>query len=796
MRPPRCLRGPARAVGRRLRSWPVAPFLLLWTLAAADPAHGGDLPAPMLLDMAQPQEVFLEVILNGQSTGRILRFRATGERLACDATELAAAGLDPARLGRAGEIPLDEVPGLVYRYDASAQRVELTVPDSLRLPFVADARQLGGRQAAQGGRGLVLNYDAYLQSGHGEHLALWSEWRYFTPSGVFDHTGTYYASGGTDRYVRYDTSWTQSDPANLRVLQIGDGITSALNWSRPVRFAGVQWRSDFSLRPDLITFPLPALGGSAAVPSAVDLYVNNVRRASLDVPSGPFVLNQAPGITGAGQATLVTRDALGRTVTTSLPLYIDARMLAEGLNSYGLEAGFVRRRYGVASFDYASHPAGSASWRHGVSDALTVEWHGEATAGLANGGGGAQVRLGQGGVVSGSLALSGGRDTGRQASLGYQWIRPDLAIDAEVTQRTSGYADLAAREGALAPRRLTRLTVSLPFAPGQNLALSYIGLRAAGASDSRIGALTWLCSIGGWASLNFSAYRDFARPSSRGAFLSLNLSLDGRLTASALAGSQGGQPYRNLQALRPADYAGGWGWGVQDGRSGGLSFRQAQLQYLGSAGQLTALAQDSGGRQVASLDALGAVVWMDGSLQPARRIYDGFALVSTDGVPGVPVLHENRPIGRTDQGGHLLVPDLNAYQSNRLSIDSLSLPADAQVQTVAQDVVPQARSGVLARFPLSRYAAASIVLVDGAGQALPPGTRVRHAESGGETVVGYDGLTFVTGLRERNRLDLEGQDSQGSDWRCSVGFDYRPPADGSLPRIGPLTCAKQKEPGR
>ena len=765
--------------------------LLLCALAVALPARADDLPLPTALDMAQPQEVFLDVILNGQPSGRLLRFRATGARLASDASELASLGLDPARLGSTGEVRLDEVPGLSYHYDAAAQRVELTVADSLRLPFVADARQLARTPPAQSGRGLLLNYDAYAQSGSGSRLALWSELRYFAPSGVFDHTGTWFDGDGQHRYVRYDTAWTRSNPATTSVLQLGDSITSALNWSRPVRFAGVQWRSDFGLRPDLITFPLPSLGGSAAVPSAVDLYVNNVRRASVDVPSGPFVLNQAPGISGAGQATLVTRDALGRTVTTALPLYIDARMLAAGLDSYGVEAGFVRRRYGLASFDYASHPSASGSWRHGVSDALTIELHGEASAGLANAGGGALVRLGQAGVLSGSFALSGGRDTGRQASLGYQWIRPDLAIDAELTERSSGYADLAAREGSPAPRRLARLTVSVPYALGQSLALSYISLRAAGSSPSRIGTLTWLYSVTRRASLNLSAYRDFARRSSSGAFLSLNLSLDGRITASALGGSQNGQPYRNLQALHPADYSGGWGWGVQDGRSGDLRFRQAQLQYLGSAGQLTGLVQDTDGHRSASLDAYGSVVWMDGSLQPARRIYDGFALVSTDGVPDVPVLHENRPIGRTDQGGHLLVPDLNAYQVNQLAIDSLSLPADTRVDAVAQDVVPQARSGVLAHFPLSRYAAASIVLVDETGQPLPAGTRVRHAESGADTVVGYDGITFVSNLHEHNRLALEGE-----GWQCSVAFDYRRPADGSLPRIGPLSCAKHTEPAR
>ena len=98
--------------------------------------------------------------------------------------------------------------------------------------------------------------------------------------------------------------------------------------------------------------------------------------------------------------------------------------------------------------------------------------------------------------------------------------------------------------------------------------------------------------------------------------------------------------------------------------------------------------------------------------------------------------------------------------------------------------MPQARSGVLAHFAVSRYSAASIILHAPDGTPLPPGPEVRDVENGQRTIVGYDGLTFVDGLVDHNRLEISGN---GHD--CAVAFAYRRPDDGTLPRIGPLTCS-------
>jgi outer membrane usher protein len=242
-----------------------------------------------------------------------------------------------------------------------------------------------------------------------------------------------------------------------------------------------------------------------------------------------------------------------------------------------------------------------------------------------------------------------------------------------------------------------------------------------------------------------------------------------------------------VNAQRPPDYAGGWGWGVQAGGSGPAPYRQAQAQYLGKYGEVTAQAQDIDRHAGASLDMTGAWVLMDNTVLPSRRIDDGFALVSTDGVAGVPVLHENRVIGTTDGGGHLLIPDLNAYQHNQVSIDSMKLPADARIATTAMDLVPKSHAGVLAGFRVTRYSAASVILREPDGTLLPPGSRVHHVESGGETIVGYDGLTFIENLQRDNHLEVDNGAAH-----CSVEFTYERPANGSLPTIGPLTCTGGK----
>jgi outer membrane usher protein len=773
----------------------ILPLVLLIALRAGFAAAAPGALDAVALDAipAAPAavELFLEVSINGRETGTVASFTDGPNGLRSPVQNLVDLGLDPQRFGVAGQdaFDLQAVPGLHYTYDPARQRIDIELDDALQAPQELRARRLlaAARPTQDAGRGLLLNYTLHGQAGYGTAVDAITELRWFDAHGVVSNTGAAVLRGSNPGYVRYDTTWTRSDPESLNSLEVGDVIAPSLSWSRSMRVGGIQWRRNFSLRPDLLTYPVASYGGSAVLPSSVSLYVNGIRQYQGSVAGGPFQVRDIAGFNGAGQATVVTEDTLGRTVTATLPLYVDTRLLEGGLTDYAVTLGAPRRGYGRESFSYAATPVAMGSLRHGLNDALTLEAHAEAGGGQANAGAGTLVRLGQAGVVSASVAGSAGRLRGAQASVGYQYIGRRFAVDAETLRATPGYGDLGSNDGAPTVRASDRLNLSLALAGGRTAGISYINYKLPDQPAARVVSISLASQLAYGIQASVSAYRDLLRPETRGMQLSLSFPLGRHAGGSAGVGSQNGLRTTSLAASGAPDFGGGFGWSVQGGTFGEQRYDQAQVQYLGSAGQLSATTQSAGAVRATTVELTGALVAMDGAVVPARHVGRGFALVST-GVADVPVLQENRVIGRTDSGGRLLVPDLMPYVRNDIGIDVAALPADMRVASTRESIVPRQSAGVMARFALERYAAATVILHGADGKPLPVGTRVvlESADvSGHETVIGYDGVAFVEGLKPANRL-LVGEGAQA----CTLPFAYTPAPGGALPTIGPLVCDK------
>ena len=783
---------------KRVRGWRVGAIALvtmarLLRVVAACLLLGACLHAR---GVEEAPELYLEVSVDGVKTGQVLPFRQGPHGLRASVQGLRDIGLDPQRFGVADkeEFELGAVTGLTWHYDAGAQAIDLILADNLRAPLQLQARSVRPGSAGQVDPGIVLDYDLYGQLGSAKRVAAFNEVRLFGARGLFASSGSAVLRGSGRRYTRYDSSWTWSDPATLQTVQAGDFVSPSLSWTRALRMGGIAWRRNFDLRPDLLTYPVAALRGSAVVPSSVSLYVNGVQQYSADVPSGPFVVDQVAGLNGAGQATIVTRDALGRSVAASLPLYVDTRLLASSLTDFAFALGAVRRDYGIRSFRYGDAPALTASGRHGWSDALTLEGHLEAGRGLVNAGAGALVRVGSaGGVLSGSLAGSrrnagvadGAR--GMQASLGYQYIAPRFGLDLQSTRATGGYADLGTLEGTPASRINDRASLSLGLQRAGSASLSYVHYQAGQQQAVRLLALAWSRTLGHGAFFSLSGYRDLVKRDARGLMATLSFSLGERTALNAGAGRQGGQRSRSLTMSRAPDFGGGLGWGLQKGGSGDLDYAQAQVQYLGSAGQLVATTLQAGGARSSTVGLSGSLVGMDGTLVAARRVGRGFALVST-GVPGIPVMHENREIGRTGADGRLLVPDLMPYAGNQIAIDPSNLPADARIATTRLEVAPKAGAGLLAAFRIERYRAATLIVQDAGGKPQAPGTPVARTGGKPPTVVGYDGVVFLEDLDVDNEIVV----GQGAG-ACTLRFAWHAGTEGQLPTIGPLRCAPNQQ---
>ena len=256
----------------------------------------------------------------------------------------------------------------------------------------------------------------------------------------------------------------------MRTYRAGDVVTGALGWTRPTRLGGIQIQNDFGLRSDVITYPVPSLSGSAALPSSVDLLINNTDRYSGSVPAGPFDIVNIPVITGAGTVELVVRDPTGKQVVTKLDYFTSPRLLKPGLIDYSAELGFARTRYGGTGDGYDPRLMGSASIRSGLTDWLTWEGHAEGGLDLLSGGTGFTAALGRLGVGQFSVAASRtAQAAGLQVSGSAQLAFGKVAIGARALRSFGRYEDIASftSPGILdhsspTPAAVYQLSLSLP----------------------------------------------------------------------------------------------------------------------------------------------------------------------------------------------------------------------------------------------------------------------------------------------------------------------------------------------
>ncbi|WP_430540238.1 fimbria/pilus outer membrane usher protein [Pseudomonas entomophila] len=751
-------------------------------------------PPPTEAAAVADATLYLDLLVNQVPKAELVPVQQRAGRLYLDSAALRAAGVqvpgDPQ-----GEVALDGIGGLHSDYDSPNQRLLLQVPPAWLPGQRLGERSLYPASDARSSFGALFNYDLYLNDTDegGTYLAAWNELRLFDSWGTFSTTGQWRQafngapdSDTRDGFLRYDTTWRFTDEQRLLTYEAGDLITGALPWTSAVRVGGLQLSRDFGARPDLVTYPLPAFAGEAAVPTSLDLFINGYKTSSSELQPGPYTLTNVPFINGAGEAVVVTTDALGRQVSTTLPFYVTSSLLQKGLSDFSVAAGSLRRDYAVRDWGYGPGVA-SASLRHGLSDSFTLESHVETAESLTLGGLGGNLRLGTFGVLNAALAQSRFEgDTGRQVALGYQYNSQRLGFNYQRVQRHGDYADLSRVDtpDMRLSERSEQVTLSLNLERYGSLGAGYFDVRAGDGTRTRLLNLSWSKPLWGNSSLYLSANREIGdRQWAVQAQLVIPFDLRGTL-AFSLERSKEGESLRRVNYSRAVPVGGGVGYnlGYAEG-SERDAYRQADVTWRLQSVQLQAGAYGSSGEMTRWADASGSLVWMDTGLFAANRIDDAFVVVSTSGYADVPVRYENQVVGRTDRNGHLLVPYSSGYYRGKYEIDPMELPADVLAPNVEQRVAVRRGSGYLLEFPLKQVLAASLVLVDGNQQELKLGSRVTDEQSGAQAVVGWDGLVYLENLSPHNRLRVERADGG----QCQVEFEL-PQGQGPIPLIGPLVC--------
>lgn len=680
-------------------------------------------------------------------------------------------------------VRLDDMVGLEYRLDAGSQTLMLSAPASAFASSALSYAGAGVSGLTPSRPGGFFNYDLNWQRDGGQdrsgglfEVGAFNAW------GSGTATGLWHGTGLEPRWLRLDTTWNIDMPERMQSLRLGDAVSRAGSWGRSVRFGGLQWATNFATQPGFITFPMPSLRGEAALPSTLDVYLDNARLLRTEVPPGPFDLTNVPVMTGQGELQLVVRDLLGRQQVINQPYYASASLLKPGLHDFSYEVGLVREDYGLASNRYGRAMLAGTD-RLGISPGFTRELRAEILADQQTlGAGGVWLLPSWGRFHLGTLSLGAAASHGPEGygglfALGAERQARNLSFSLQAEYADRDFVQLGRLPG-VSPRRRLAASLGVPVA-GRGLGLSYVSQSTWEGDDRRLVSASYSLAIGAGGQLGLYALRDLSGDAGLSLGLIWTVALDPRTSLSADLNHQDHQERKTVQLQRNLPAGNGLGYRLLAGDD---ERYQAGATWQTERGVLSAETARSAGQDAYRAGLSGGIAIAGGGVFQGRRIDDSFAVVKVGDYAGVRVYRDNQEVTRTDGQGLALVTRLRAYQANPVGIEQADLPIDAEVDTLQLKLTPALRSGVVVDFPVRRSRNASFRLIDEDGRALPPGTLVRLADEDREFQVGYDGLVFIAGLASNNRLQAE-----WAGHHCVAELAMGDPAE-PLPDLGSLIC--------
>lgn len=704
----------------------------------------------------------LAVRLNGIEQSQEVQVLREGDRLAMPLSAWERLGLKlpgaPASW-HDGEPyqPLDAA-ALTWAVDGPTQTLSIDAPPRAFAGGAVQTKAPADVLIVPAGVGGHLNYDLRWQksgsSGAATATGL-TALNLFSPLGNLD-TQWLWRHADPQGLVarRLGTTLSRDVPERMGTWRLGDTVTQGGAWGRPVRLTGLQWGTDFTLQPGFVSYPLPSVRGEAALPSSVDVFVNNGRRLQGQVAAGAFDLHELPVVNGQGELRLVVRDLLGREQVVTQPYYLNTSLLRPGLRASGWEIGALRRDVGYAEARYG-RLAGAYTDRLGVNEHFTRELRVEAAAGqAAAGASGTWLFPALGTLQLGVVGSRADDAQGLQLSAGFERQARDWSGSLRWRVADAGFRQLG--QGAVAAGQTARAPSS-EFIAAFGTGWRQFGVGVSVLSQRRRDMDTPLQ----WLSLNLS--RGFGTLGTLSVFALRDLQGGGTTVtlgfSMALAPTRGQVSYAAtrqrsdagrlrqdlVQWQRSPDADGTPGWRVS-AEQGDVSRQTAQALWWTPAAAVEAGVSQRGGQVETQAGVSGAVAWLGRSVFTGRRIDDSFAVVDVAGLPGVRVLHDQQPVARTDASGRALVPHLRGHELNRLSVDAADLPMDTQVEALELAVQPPARSGVNIAMPLVRLRSAQFRLLRDDGTPPPPGSELQVEGQPARFPVGFEGRAYAAGL--------------------------------------------------
>lgn len=667
----------------------------------------------------------------------------TARGVEIETSTLAAIGI--ATPSDADRTSLSSIPGLSYEEQSSEGAIVITCTLACytrqRLALAEEQAPARVDASANGG---YVNYEVETQwidemgfsASAIAQMALFGRWGLLESSWVGQ-------AGYDARVTRLDTTWTIDSPSHGVRTRIGDSIYTSSGGS-PVRFAGVQIGRYFGLTPSLITYPTPTISAEAESASTVELYVDGVLRAQSAVQAGPFVIDQAPVVSGGGETQLVITDILGRQQIITRSFFVSTSLLRQGLSDWSIAAGGQRQDYGRESAKYGDNFA-AARYRYGLTGNITVEGAVEAS----RRGGAIQAATTIAHDRFGQVYLSQAADAdGGFSSASWYYDGRALSLGLQFEQRQGGFLPLGRGEDSF--RQSFAGNASVDMGNYGAVGITAADVRFDDLPNARTYTLSYTPDVyDGALSFRVAQIEQEKRELVAGVSFSFTPAED--VTAHASIDSDGrGIAYR-AGAQRAAE-PGQIGWRAR-ATVGSVERGDLAAMLRGPLGDTQAEASIANGVGGARVRHAGSVGWIEGMSFAGRRIDGAFALVDT-GVENVSLTRNHLDVGETGQDGRRLVTNLRPYDRNLITMSADDLPLDRAPEVTAREVTPAEGTGVVVRFSDARERIVETRVSYADGATPPRGGMLVRARDGARFPIGSDGRIVLQGARGGDVLAL------------------------------------------
>ena len=608
----------------------------------------------------------------------------------------------------------------------------------------------------------------------------------FNKTGSVTHEQSLLNESSSNKSIRGNTFFKKDFPDAMESFVVGDTLTSDGDWSRPARYLGVRWSRDFLTQPGYVTYPSPSLKGSAALPSVVDVYINNQKQFQQTLTPGPFDYRNVPLTTGAGEVNLVVKDLLGRETVITKSFYTQNSMLKEGLSDFSLESGLFRNNYGTLSNDYSS-PFVAGTYRQGLTDDITAQSRLEAGAERQAIGADVTSVIGTLGSIHLATAVSkdSEKDTGTLYNVGLERRTPKYLVGAQYKSYSKDYTPFAYSSLETRPKNIFNATATVPIYKDVATSLSYVEQTSYDTTAFRNVSLTTGITLPLQISMSVIANKSLSTDKAWFAGLNFNIPLGKDYSSYLNSNRQNNGDIINTVNLTKNIPAGeGIGWGLNLSDDVTQQTRANIIVNTGSA-QFSSEINQGQNNNAIRLGANGSLGYAEGLTFATRNIGDdSIAIVKVGDLKGIPIYNQNQIMTHTNDQGLAFVK-IRPYEKAKISIDPNTLPLDVDLNETKREPVAYAKSSVLVDFSIVRLKHVLITILQADGSFVPAGAKV--AVKGQEEVfyVGRRGEVYISNLEDVSHLTITWKEHS-----CEFNVEYKSAevSDSDEKRIGPLKC--------